>query len=227
MKIELHNINKVYGEKENKVAALSDINLTINDGEMVAIIGPSGSGKSTLLNIMGLIDTQTTGTYFLGGDNIAELKQKQLAKLRNKRFGFVFQFFGLINDISVYKNIRIPLEYSNYKRSEINNRISGLLNNLGILDKKDTMPKHLSGGQCQRVAIARALVNNPQILLADEPTGALDHETGEEILKLLKDINQNGTTVIIITHDLSIAQKCSRIINIEDGRIVSDEKNTI
>lgn len=224
MGIELKNINKTYGIKESLINVLSNINLKINDGEMVAIVGPSGSGKSTLLNIIGTIDQQTSGQYILNNINIDKLKSKEIAKLRNKTFGFIFQYFGLINDISVYKNIRIPLEYSKCSSSEANHKIDSLLKDLKIIDKKKATPKQLSGGQCQRVAIARALVNEPEIILADEPTGALDKHTSMEIMDIFNEINNKGKTVIIVTHDLDIAYKCSRIIKIEDGVIVSDEK---
>lgn len=223
MAIELKNITKIYGSKENKFKALSNINLKINDGEMIAIVGPSGSGKSTLLNIIGTIDNATSGSYILNNIDINTLKSKDIAKLRNKNFGFIFQYFGLLNDISVYKNVRIPLEYCKCSRTEASKRIDKLLERLGILDKKKYTPKELSGGQCQRVSIARALVNNPNIILADEPTGALDKSTGNEVLNILNEINKSGKTVIIVTHDLDIANKCSRIIKIEDGVIIDDK----
>lgn len=223
MAIELKNITKIYGSKKNKFKALSNINLKINDGEMIAIVGPSGSGKSTLLNIIGTIDNATSGSYILNNININTLKSKDIAKLRNKNFGFIFQYFGLLNDISVYKNVRIPLEYCKCNRTEASKRIDKLLERLGILDKKKYTPKELSGGQCQRVSIARALVNNPNIILADEPTGALDKSTGNEVLNILNEINKSGKTVIIVTHDLDIANKCSRIIKIEDGVIIDDK----
>lgn len=223
MAIELKNITKVYGSKENKFKALSNINLKINDGEMIAIVGPSGSGKSTLLNIIGTIDNATSGNYILNNIDINTLKSKDIAKLRNKNFGFIFQYFGLLNDVPVYKNVKIPLEYCRCNRNEANKRIDKILERLGILDKKKSTPKELSGGQCQRVAIARALVNNPNIILADEPTGALDKSTGNGVLEILKEVNKTGKTVIIVTHDLDIANKCSRIIKIEDGVIVDDK----
>ena len=225
MSIELKNINKIYGDKENLLNALSDVDLKINNGEMVAIIGPSGSGKSTLLNIIGTIDTPTSGQYIINNQDISNLKPKQLAKIRNKTFGFIFQYFGLINDISVYKNIKIPLEYSKCNKSEINQRIDTVLTSLDIIDKKKIIPRKLSGGQCQRVAIARAIINNPDIIIADEPTGALDKKTSKEIMNIFKKINNSGTTIIIVTHDLAIAEECSRIIKIEDGRIINDDEN--
>lgn len=226
MEINLKNVNKIFGDKDIVVKALSNINLKIKSGELVAIVGPSGSGKSTLLNILGTIDKQTSGEYQLNNKNIEKLKPKELAKLRNKTFGFVFQYFGLINDISVYKNIKIPLEYSKCSKNEINLRIDKMLKDLGIFDKKKVIPKKLSGGQCQRVAIARALVNDPEIIIADEPTGALDKNTGKEIMKIFKKVNNEGKTVIIVTHDWDIANQCSRIIKIEDGVIVDDEENS-
>ena len=199
--LELKNINKTYGNKDNIVHALNNITLKVNQGEFISIIGKSGSGKSTLLNILGFLDTPTNGIYTYDNKNILDLNDKNISKLRNKTFGFILQFFGLINDETVFENIKIPLE---------------------IGDKLNYRPKELSGGQCQRVAIARALINDPDIILADEPTGALDNKTGSQVINILKQLNELGKTVIIVTHDTSIAKITNRVIELSDGFIVSD-----
>ena len=219
--IKLKNISKTYGQNDAKVEALKNINLSIEKGEMVAIMGTSGSGKSTLLNIIGLLDKPTEGGYTLEGKNVDKLKDKELAKNRNKFIGFVVQNFALIDDYTIYQNIKVPLDYAKVSKSEKKNRINTLLQKMKISDKKDKYPKELSGGQNQRVAIARALVNNPQIILADEPTGALDKNTGLDVMNIFKELNNEGKTVIIITHDEKIASMCKKIIRIEDGKITN------
>lgn len=218
--IELKNINKVYGKGETEVKALNNINLKIDKGELVAIIGPSGSGKSTLLNIIGCIDRCTNGKYYLNNKSINDFTEKNMSLLRNQYFGFILQYFGLINDYTVYENVNLPLKYSKLKNKK--NVVNTLLKEMDIYDKLNKYPPELSGGQCQRVAIARALVTNPDIILADEPTGALDKLNGDKILKILIDLNKKGKTVIIITHDENIYSKCNRVIRIQDGCIVSD-----
>ena len=220
--INLKNINKKFGVKDTEVIALRGVDLEINEGEIIAIVGASGSGKSTLLNIIGTLDKQTTGEYLLENKNLKELNKCDLAKLRNKKFGFVVQHFALINDYTVYENIEIPLEYGKIKGSDRRKKINVVLNKLDIKDKINKKPSQLSGGQCQRVAIARAIVNDPQIILADEPTGALDKKTGEQVMQIFKELNREGKTVIIVTHDVSIAEQCNRIIRIEDGMIIKD-----
>ncbi|MBE6047315.1 MAG: ATP-binding cassette domain-containing protein [Clostridium sp.] len=201
-----------------------DYNTFDNSDEVPLIVGYDYSEIFKLDDTINFYDfyskTNKTGKNNI---NINTLKSKDIAKFRNKNFGFIFQYFGLLNDISVYKNVRIPLEYCKCNRTEASKRIDKLLERLGILDKKKYTPKELSGGQCQRVSIARALVNNPNIILADEPTGALDKSTGNEVLNILNEINKSGKTVIIVTHDLDIANKCSRIIKIEDGVIIDDK----
>ncbi|MBV4431467.1 ABC transporter ATP-binding protein [Clostridium tyrobutyricum] len=219
--IKLKNINKVYKSKNNQVNALKDINLTINKGELIAIVGPSGSGKSTLLNIIGTLDTITDGEYLLRDEQVEKLNNYQLSKLRNKTFGFVVQHFALINDYTVSENIEIPLEYGRAKHSERKILINKVVEKLSLTDKINKNVKELSGGQCQRVAIARAIVNDPEIILADEPTGALDQKTGQDVMNIFKNLNQEGKTVIIVTHDLRIANQCNRIIKIEDGCILN------
>lgn len=220
--IKLKNISKKFGTKDTEVTALRDVSIKINEGEIIAIVGTSGSGKSTLLNIIGTLDRQTTGEYILKNKNLDELNEHDLAKLRNKSFGFVVQNFALINDYTVYENIEIPLVYGKVKSSERRKIINQVLTKLDIQEKINKKPTELSGGQCQRVAIARAIVNDPQIILADEPTGALDKKTGEQVMKIFKALNKEGKTIIIVTHDPRIASQCNRIINIEDGMIKKD-----
>lgn len=217
--IEIKSLNKTFGKNNSQTIALKDVNLKINKGELVAIVGTSGSGKSTLLNIIGTLDSPSSGEYLLNSKNISNLTQKELAKIRNMTFGFVVQYFALINDYTVSENIEIPLEYSKVKSNEREKRISEVLKKLGILDKAKKKPKELSGGQQQRVAIARALINNPDVILADEPTGALDSKTSQQVIDILKELNKEGKTVIIVTHDNKIAMQCHRVLTIEDGSI--------
>lgn len=221
--IRINNISKTYGVNEGKVHALKDVSLTINEGELVAIIGQSGSGKSTLLNIIGCIDKASTGEYFIDGNNNKYLREKELARNRNNLIGFVLQYFGLISSYSVYENVELPLIYAKSKNKK--EKILDMLKKLDILEKKDKLPSELSGGQNQRVAIARALVNNPKLILADEPTGALDKNTSEQVMEILLQLNKEGKTVIIVTHDENISKQCERVIKIEDGYIKDDYKN--
>lgn len=218
--IELKNIKKVYGKGDAQVEALRGIDLSIEKGEMIAIMGASGSGKSTLLNILGFLDKPTEGNYLLNGQSVGKLGDKILARNRNKFIGFVVQNFALIEDYTVFQNIKVPLDYTKISKKEKKQRIITLLDKMKISDKKDKLPKELSGGQNQRVAIARALVNDPEIILADEPTGALDSKTGEDVMDIFKEFNKEGKTVIIITHDEKIANMCKRIIKIEDGKLL-------
>lgn len=217
--LKIENLSKTFTAAENKVVALNSINLSIEKGEIIAIVGPSGSGKSTLLNILGLLDTLDTGTYEINGIDVKNLKDSDLASYRNKHFGFIVQHFALINHFSVYDNVEIPLEYGHVKKSLRKEMILNTLDKLGLSAKKNILCKNLSGGQAQRVAIARALINNPEVILADEPTGSLDSKTSQEIINLLKEINKQGKTVIIITHDNTVAMQCDKIINIIDGNL--------
>ncbi|NRT71381.1 ABC transporter ATP-binding protein [Clostridium beijerinckii] len=220
--IEIQNLKKVYGNGENKVEALSDINLNVKEGELIAIVGRSGSGKSTLLNIIGTLDTQTEGEYLLDNNNLKNMGTKNFSKIRCNYFGFVVQQFALINDYTVYENIEIPLIYAKVGRKKRKELIDSITRKLGIYDKLYKTPKELSGGQNQRVAIARALVNDPKIILADEPTGALDSKTSQEIMNIMKELNGQGITIIIVTHDKSISSACNRVIEIKDGKIIKD-----
>lgn len=221
--IILKNVSKTYGKEDAKVEALKNIDLEIRNGEMVAIMGTSGSGKSTLLNIIGCLDIATVGDYYLADENIKSYSERKLAKIRNKTFGFIVQYFGLLDDYTTYENIQIPLEYAKVPRKKRKLLVGNVMDKLKIREKIDKFPTELSGGQNQRVAIARALVNDPNIILADEPTGALDKRNSEEVMDILKNLNHEGKTVIVVTHDEKVAMQCKRIIFIEDGEIISDK----
>ena len=212
--IRLENVIKIYGEDYEKKIALNNICLEIKDGEFVAVTGPSGSGKSTLLNIIGCMDIPTKGRYYLDDTDITLKTKSQIEDIRKEKIGFVFQHFALMDYYTAYENIELPLIIKNIKRSERKRLVNEQLKLLGIEEVKDHIPSKMSGGQRQRVAIARALVSGCNILLADEPTGALDQATGREVMELLKEINQRGTTVIIVTHDINIANQKKRIIEI-------------
>ena len=221
--IELIDGVKIYGKGSSRVFALNGLSLQIQKGELVALMGPSGSGKSTLLNIIGCIDQLTSGSYLLDGTDIQNFSHMRLAQLRNKRFGFVLQDFGLIDHWTVSKNVEIPLSYAKPSDKKPKERIEQVLNQLQIADKKSELAYRLSGGQKQRVAIARAIVNDPQIILADEPTGALDQKTGREVLNIQQKIHQAGKTVIIVTHDPTVAGACNRVIQIVDGKMKQEQ----
>lgn len=218
--IKLDNIVKIYDANIENKRALDDVSLTIEDGEFVAIIGPSGSGKSTLLNIIGCMDSATEGNYELNGQEVTKMNAKQVQKVRRDNIGFVFQHFALMDYYTAYENIELPLLARNEKSKNRKKLVIKTMEELGILKQINKIPSKMSGGQRQRVAIARALVTGCNILLADEPTGALDQNTGKEVLELLKDINKKGTTVIIVTHDMNIAKQANRIIEIVDGKLV-------
>ena len=205
-----------------RVDALKDISFSANKGEFISIMGPSGSGKTTLMNIIGCLDTPSSGEYLLNNKSVAELKDDELAKIRNKEIGFVFQSFHLLARNSALNNVMLPLKYAGKNKNEAIDLSLSVLDRVGLKDRVDHTPAELSGGQQQRVAIARALVNNPSILFADEPTGNLDSKTGDEVMKLFKELNAEGQTIILITHEDDIAQQSKRIINIKDGLIESD-----
>ncbi len=218
--IKAENLIKTYGFAENKINALDDVSFDVNEKEMVAIIGTSGSGKSTLMNIIGCLDKQTSGKYILQGNDVSKLSQDELSGIRNKFLGFIFQSFNLLPRSTALENVELPLLYAGRK----NTRKDALaaLESVGLGDRSHHLPNQLSGGQKQRVAIARAIVTNPSIVLGDEPTGALDTKTGDEIINILKALNESGRTIILVTHDLNIANKCKRQIHMSDGKIIKD-----
>ena len=221
--IELKNITKTYYKGTSaQINALDGVDLTVNDGELLGIIGASGSGKSTLLNIIGCLDTPDSGTYLLNGEDVRAFSQKRLAAVRNRETGFVLQDFGLMLDRTIYRNISYPLIFnSKIKSSEIKALTAKALEAVGLSARVNSKCSELSGGQKQRVAIARAIVNSPSVILADEPTGALDTKTSAEIMDLFKALNEQRRTVIIVTHDSKVAEQCERVIEISDGKIVS------
>ena len=222
--IELKNICKVFQNGDERALVLKNINLEIKQGEFVAIIGQSGSGKSTLMNILGCLDTPSSGTYTLDGKDISHFSKDELSELRLKKFGFIFQRYNLISASNATENVALPGIYAGTKKFERTQRAKELLSKLGLGDKTDFMPNHLSGGQQQRVSIARALMNGGEILLCDEPTGALDSASGQTVMQIIKELNQAGHTIIMVTHDKQIASWASRVIEISDGRIISDNK---
>jgi len=218
--IELSNLYKTYGKGDAAVNALNDFSLNIDKGDFLAIIGPSGSGKSTLLNILGCLDCPTSGTYIFNDVKVNELNNRNLAALRNEKFGFVVQDFALIENYSVKDNVELPLIYSKkYQKKDRRELIQSSLSKMGILNKMSAPVRKLSGGQRQRVAIARALINDPDVILADEPTGALDKKTGDEVMTEFEKLHAEGKTIIVITHDLDIASRCSKVVNIVDGAL--------
>ena len=220
--IELKDVYKIYQMGEETVHALDGGSLTIDQGEFVAIVGSSGSGKSTAMNIIGCLDVPTSGTYHLGGIDVSTMDDDQQAEIRNKMLGFIFQQYNLLPKLNLLENVEVPLIYAGVPRAERRRRAREALEQVGLGDKLKNKPNQLSGGQQQRVSIARALVRNPAIILADEPTGALDSHTGREVLGMLQDLHGQGHTVVLITHDNSIAVQADRIIRLEDGRVVYD-----
>lgn len=217
--LEILQGKKTFKSGNLQTIAMDCDHLTINKGDLIAIVGPSGSGKSTLLNIIGLLEDLDSGEYKLDGKNISTLNDNEKAMYRNKYFGFIVQNFALINDFSVLDNIEIPLIYSKKNKKTRHLLISSMLKKLNLESKINSKISELSGGQAQRVAIARALINNPEVILADEPTGALDCKTGQEIINILKEINKEGKTILIVTHDYNIAKQCDKIIKINDGKL--------
>ena len=221
--IELKDIYKIYSDGDSEIRALDGVSLFVEKGEFVAIVGSSGSGKSTCMNIIGCLDIPTSGKYFLNGNDVSELGEKELAHIRNRELGFVFQQYNLIPKLNVLENVELPLLYKGIKSKQRREMAMTALDRVGLADRASKFPSQLSGGQQQRVSIARALAGNPPVILADEPTGALDSKTGKEVLEFLKKLNNEGTTIVLITHDNEIAAQIKRVVRIHDGKIVSDQ----
>jgi putative ABC transport system ATP-binding protein len=225
--IKLTDLNRDFRTLDIETAALSNINLAVNEGEFVAIMGPSGCGKSTLLSILGMLDSPTNGSYEFEGNNIAAYNEKQLAQLRKSAIGFVFQSFNLIDELTVYENVELPLQYQKISKGERKTRVEEILKRVGIDHRADHLPQQLSGGQQQRVAVARALVINPKLILADEPTGNLDSKNGDEVMAMLRELNKEGTTVIMVTHSEKEGDYADRIVRLLDGQIMLDKANQV
>lgn len=226
--IDLRHIHKNFMMGDENIHALNDVNLTINEGDFTSIVGTSGSGKSTLMNIIGLLDLPGAGEYFLDGNNVTQMSDDDLSKYRNQKIGFVFQSFNLLPKATALKNVEMPMQYASaYNRALTDSVIRKMaletLEKVGLGSRVNHLPNELSGGQRQRVAIARALVNNPKLLLADEPTGALDSRTTEEILQLFEELNRQGVTVVIVTHENHVANRCKRILRMTDGKIAEEK----
>ena len=221
--IELKDIYKIYSDGDSEIRALDGVSLFIDKGEFVAIVGSSGSGKSTCMNIIGCLDIPTSGKYFLNGNDVSELKSKELARIRNRELGFVFQQYNLIPKLNVLENVELPLLYKGLKAKQRRELAMIALERVGLADRAHKFPSQLSGGQQQRVSIARALAGTPPVILADEPTGALDSKTGQEVREFLKKLNSEGTTIVLITHDNDIANQIKRVVRIHDGKIISDQ----
>lgn len=221
--ITLEHITKTYGKGENATIALQDVSLKIEAGEMLAIMGSSGSGKSTLLNMIGCMDQFDEGEYYYEKESVHKLKGQQLHQFRKKHIGFVFQQFALMNQYTVYENVELPLCIQNVPRKERKTRVLQSLEQMGIANLAKKMPTKISGGQQQRVAIARALASQNELILADEPTGALDSNTSKEIMDILQELNEQGKTIIVVTHDKNVANRTKRIVHMEDGKILTDE----
>ncbi|TCI20560.1 ABC transporter ATP-binding protein [Exiguobacterium sp. SL-9] len=222
--IEVEALTKTYGLGDNAQTVLRGIDLEIQEGEFVAILGPSGSGKSTLMNILGCLDGYTSGRYRFGDKDVTGLSETELSLFRNKQIGFIFQQFNLLPRLSAYSNVELPLIYQRSSKADRQVRTKQMLTRVGLGDKIDAFPNQLSGGQQQRVAIARALVTNPSLLLADEPTGALDQANGRQIMELFHDLHAEGKTIIMITHDIDIAREATRIVHVRDGKIEKEER---
>jgi putative ABC transport system ATP-binding protein len=223
--INITNLSRTFRTLDLETAALSNINLTVNKGEFVAIMGPSGCGKSTLLSILGMLDSPTGGDFEFSGTNIAGYSEKQLAQLRKASIGFVFQSFNLIDELTVFENVELPLQYQKISKGERKKRVEDILHRVGIDHRADHLPQQLSGGQQQRVAVARALVINPKLILADEPTGNLDSTNGNEIMVMLRELNKAGTTVIMVTHSEKEGNYADRIVRLLDGKIILNKAN--
>jgi putative ABC transport system ATP-binding protein len=222
--IRMERIRKLYDTGKVKVEALKGIDLEVRKGEFVAVVGPSGSGKSTLMNLLGCLDTASEGDYLLGGESVSELSRDDLADVRNRRVGFVFQSFNLLPGITAAENVELPLVFGGKPLRERRDRVVELLSKVGLADRMEHRPTELSGGQMQRVAIARALAMDPDILLADEPTGNLDSGSGSDIMGLFTDLSRQGRTLVVITHDMTLARRAGRIVEMRDGKIIADSR---
>jgi putative ABC transport system ATP-binding protein len=220
--IKTVNLSKIYRTEEVETTALNQVNIQIKEGEFVAIMGPSGCGKSTLLNIVGLLDNPSSGEFFFGEDEVSNFSERQRADLRKSNIGFVFQSFNLIDELTVFENIELPLIYLKMPGSERRKRVEEVMDHMQIRHREKHFPQQLSGGQQQRVAVARAVVSKPKMILADEPTGNLDSTHGQEVMNLLSDLNESGTTIVMVTHSPSDAEYAHRIIHLFDGQIVSE-----
>lgn len=220
--IRLKNLMKIYRTEEIETLAVNGVDLEVNQGEFVAIMGPSGCGKSTLLNILGLLDNPTSGEYYFIDHEVSKFSERQRANLRKANIGFVFQSFNLIDELTVYENVELPLLYLGYSNAERKERVSEVLEQMEIMHRKNHFPQQLSGGQQQRVAVARAVIARPKLILADEPTGNLDSGHGEEVMNLLADLNNAGTTIVMVTHSPTYAEYANRIVHLFDGQIVTE-----
>ena len=226
--IELRNVYKIYSEGlESEVRALDGVSLEVERGEFVAVVGQSGSGKSTMMNVLGCLDIPTRGDYFLDGVDVRELSDKELSRIRNKQIGFIFQQYNLIQNLTVLENVELPLIYQGIDPIDRRELAMEALGRVGLADRAQHKPTQMSGGQQQRVAIARAIATKPPIIMADEPTGALDSHTGQEVLKFLQELNKEGSTVILITHDNGIAATARRVVRIADGKIIEDHPQEV
>lgn len=222
--IDLKDIYKIYGDGDSEIRALDGISLHVSKNEFVAIVGSSGSGKSTCMNIIGCLDIPTSGTYTLNGTDVSTMTEKELAHVRNRELGFIFQQYNLIPKMNILENVELPLIYRHVSADERRRLALESLDRVGLADRYKKYPSQLSGGQQQRVSIARALAGNPPVILADEPTGALDSKTGHDVLEFLKKLHKDGTTIVLITHDNGIAAQIPRVVRIQDGHIISDER---
>jgi putative ABC transport system ATP-binding protein len=220
--IKLNSLTKVYLTEEVETTALNNINLEVKEGEYVAVMGPSGCGKSTLLNILGMIDKPTGGEFYFYEEEVSKYSERQRANLRKNNIGFVFQSFNLIDELTVYENIELPLLYLGYSSAERKKRVSEAMETMEIIARKNHFPQQLSGGQQQRVAVARAVVARPKLILADEPTGNLDSAHGEEVMKIMNELHENGTTIVMVTHSPAYAEYSQRIVHLFDGHVVSE-----
>ena len=226
--VELRDVYKIYGEGlESEVRALDGVSLTIGKGEFVAVVGQSGSGKSTMMNVLGCLDIPTRGTYLLGGTDVRELTDKELSHIRNKQIGFIFQQYNLIQSLTVLENVELPLIYQGVNADDRRDMALEALGRVGLANRIRHRPVEMSGGQQQRVAIARAIATKPPIIMADEPTGTLDSHTGQEVLRFLQELNKEGSTVILITHDNGIAARARRCVRLQDGKIVEDREQEV